>query len=72
MENGGRTGEAAAQMRREAEQMAAGVQAQIEGLRGYAEDAGDWIADFARERPVAAVAIAAGVGFVLGRMLSRI
>jgi ElaB/YqjD/DUF883 family membrane-anchored ribosome-binding protein len=71
MENGGRSGEGTAQMREQAEQLASSVQEQLEGLRGYAEDAGDWVREFARERPVAAVAIAAGIGFFLGRMLSR-
>ena len=72
MENGGsRIGEGTAQVRREAEELAAGVQEQLEGLRGYAEDAGEWIRGFARERPIAAVAAAAGLGFVLGRLLSR-
>jgi ElaB/YqjD/DUF883 family membrane-anchored ribosome-binding protein len=71
MENGGRSGEGTAQMREQAEQLASSVQEQLEGLRGYAEDAGDWVREFARERPLAAVAIAAGIGFFLGRMLSR-
>ncbi|BDG01616.1 hypothetical protein [Anaeromyxobacter oryzae] len=70
MENGGR-GEGTSQLRRDAEDIAADMQARLEGLRGYAEDAGDFIRSFARERPVAAVAIAVGVGFILGRMLSR-
>lgn len=69
--DGGRIGEATAQARREAEELAAGVQDQLEGLRGYAEDAGEWIREVARERPIVAVAVAAGVGFVLGRLLSR-
>jgi ElaB/YqjD/DUF883 family membrane-anchored ribosome-binding protein len=71
MENGGRSEEGTAQMREQAEQLASSVQEQLEGLRGYAEDAGEWVREFARERPVAAVAIAAGIGFFLGRMLSR-
>ena len=69
--DGGRIGEGVAQARREAEELAAGVQEQLEGLRGYAEDAGEWVRGFAKERPVAAVAIAAGIGFVVGRLLSR-
>ena len=69
--DGGRIGEGVAQARREAEELAAGVQEQLEGLRGYAEDAGEWIRDAARERPMVAVAVAAGIGFVLGRLLSR-
>jgi ElaB/YqjD/DUF883 family membrane-anchored ribosome-binding protein len=58
-------------VRAQAEQAMEGVQARVEELRGYAEDAGEWVKGFARERPVAAVAIAAGVGFVLGRLFSR-
>lgn len=69
MENGG-SGEGGA-IGREADRLASEMQDQLEGLRGYAEDAGDFIREFARERPVAAVAIAVGVGFLLGRMLSR-
>jgi ElaB/YqjD/DUF883 family membrane-anchored ribosome-binding protein len=71
MENGGRGEGTTSQLRRDAEGMTPAPQARMEGLRGYAEDAGDFIREFARERPVAAVAIAAGVGFILGRMLSR-
>ncbi len=67
MENGG-TG---SQVKREAQEIAQDVKERMEGLRGYAEDAGDWIREFARERPVAAIAIAAGLGFVLGRLLSK-
>ncbi|WP_242392893.1 glycine zipper domain-containing protein [Anaeromyxobacter oryzisoli] len=70
MDDGGK-GEETTQLRQEAEELAADMQARLEGLRGYAEDVGDFIRAFARERPVAAVAIAAGVGFILGRMLSR-
>lgn len=69
MENGGRSGEG--QLGREAERVAAEMQDRIEGLRGYAEDAGDFIKEFARDRPVAAVAIAVGLGFFLGRLMSR-
>ena len=47
------------------------VQDRMEDLRGYGEDAGAWIRDFARERPLAAIGLAVGVGFVLGRLLSR-
>ena len=68
MENGGGTG---SQMKREAQDIAHEGKERVEGLRGYADDAGDWIREFARERPVAAIALAAGLGFVLGRLLSR-
>jgi ElaB/YqjD/DUF883 family membrane-anchored ribosome-binding protein len=69
MENGGSG--VGAQARRDVERIADDVQDRIEGLRGYAEDAGEWIRGFAREKPLAAIAVAAGLGFVLGRMLSR-
>ncbi len=68
MENGGGTG---SQVKREAQEIAENVRDRMEGLRGYAGDAGEWIREFARERPVAAIALAAGLGFVLGRLLSR-
>ena len=72
MENGGSGGSGVgAQARRDAERLATEVQDRLEGVRGYAEDAGDWVREFARERPMAAIAVAVGLGFVLGRMLSR-
>ena len=45
--------------------------AQVESLRDYASSADSIIRDFARERPMAAVAVAIGVGFVLGRLAAR-
>ncbi len=69
MENGGGgTGE---QVRRDAERLASTVQDRIEGMRGYAEDAGEWLREFAREKPVVAIAVAAGIGFLVGRLLSK-
>jgi ElaB/YqjD/DUF883 family membrane-anchored ribosome-binding protein len=65
-ENGGGT-----QVKREAERIAAEMQDRLEGVRGYADDAGAWIKDFAREKPLAAIAVAVGVGFLFGRLLSR-
>ncbi len=67
MENGG----SGTQVRRQAERMADEMQDRLEGMRGYAEEAGDWIREFAREKPLAAIAVAVGVGFVVGRLLSR-
>ncbi len=58
-------------VKQHAQGIAQDVQDRIEGLRGFAGDAGQWIREFARERPVAAIAIAAGVGFLAGRLLSR-
>lgn len=69
MENGGSG--VGAQTRRDAERLADEIQDRLEGVRGYAEDAGEWVRAFARERPIAAVALAAGIGFFVGRMLSR-
>jgi ElaB/YqjD/DUF883 family membrane-anchored ribosome-binding protein len=67
MEDGG-TG---SDVKREAQGIAENAQDRIEGLRGYAEEAGQRIRELARERPVAAIAIAAGLGFLMGRLLSR-
>jgi ElaB/YqjD/DUF883 family membrane-anchored ribosome-binding protein len=58
-------------VRAQAERAMEGVQDRVEELRGYAEDAGEWVKAFARERPVAAVAIAAGIGFLVGRLFAR-
>jgi ElaB/YqjD/DUF883 family membrane-anchored ribosome-binding protein len=69
MENGGRV--SVSQLKQNAGDVARQVQDRMEEVRGYAEDAGDWIRAFARERPVAAIAVAAGVGFIVGRLLSR-
>lgn len=44
---------------------------QVESLRDYASSADSVIREFARERPMAAVAIAVGVGFMLGRLAAR-
>jgi ElaB/YqjD/DUF883 family membrane-anchored ribosome-binding protein len=71
MENGGRGGSDPSQAGRDEPGIAVGLQDRIEGVRGYAEDAGAWIEKFARERPIAAIAVAAGVGFFLGRLASR-
>jgi ElaB/YqjD/DUF883 family membrane-anchored ribosome-binding protein len=67
MENGG----SGTQVKRQAERMAEEMQERLEGMRGYAEDAGEWVKEFARERPIAAIALAVGVGFLFGRLLSR-
>jgi ElaB/YqjD/DUF883 family membrane-anchored ribosome-binding protein len=67
-ENGGTMGSDA---RDRARQVAHEMQERMEGMRGYAEDAGEWIRTLARERPMTAVALAVGVGFVFGRLLSR-
>lgn len=69
MENGGSgIGE---QAKRDAQRIAGDVQDRIEGVRGYAEEAGDWVREFAREKPMAALGLAVGLGFLFGRLLSR-
>ncbi len=57
--------------RSKARAVAQDVQDRLDGMRGYADDAGEWLRTLARERPMAAIALAVGVGFVFGRLLSR-
>jgi ElaB/YqjD/DUF883 family membrane-anchored ribosome-binding protein len=66
-DGGGIAGEA----RDKARDMAHEIQDRFEGMRGYADDAGEWVRTLARERPMTALALAVGVGFVFGRLLSR-
>jgi ElaB/YqjD/DUF883 family membrane-anchored ribosome-binding protein len=47
------------------------VEAGMESLRGYAGSADATIREFARERPLLAIACALGLGFVIGRLASR-
>ncbi len=47
------------------------VTERMEDLRGYAGSADEAIRAFAREKPILAIACAAGIGFVLGRLASR-
>jgi ElaB/YqjD/DUF883 family membrane-anchored ribosome-binding protein len=54
-----------------AREVAHDMQERLEGMRGYADDAGEWLRTLARERPMTAIALAVGVGFVFGRLLSR-
>lgn len=57
--------------RDKAREVAHDVQDRLEGMRGYADDAGEWVRTLARERPMTAIAVAVGIGFVFGRLLSR-
>lgn len=70
-ENGGGGGGIAGDAREKAREMAGQMQERFEGMRGYADDAGEWMRTLARERPMTAIALAVGVGFVFGRLLSR-
>ncbi len=47
------------------------VSGSMEDLRGYAETADSAIREFARERPLMAIACAVGIGFLIGRLASR-
>lgn len=69
MDDGGRGGAGSARERMG--EIAGDVQDRLEGMRGYAEDAGEWIRALARERPWVAIAAAVGIGFVVGRLASR-
>ncbi|HET6438839.1 MAG TPA: hypothetical protein VFG59_12300 [Anaeromyxobacter sp.] len=71
MEENGRGERAAGEMRERASEVAAGVEDHLEDLRGYVDDAGAVVRDYAREHPWAAIGIAAGIGFILGRLMSR-
>lgn len=53
------------------EGMGGRFEAQVGMLKDYASSADSVIREFARERPLAAVAIAVGIGFVLGRLAAR-
>ncbi len=43
----------------------------LEDVRGYWETADATVRDFAREKPLLAIACAAGIGFLIGRLASR-
>jgi ElaB/YqjD/DUF883 family membrane-anchored ribosome-binding protein len=77
-ENGGSGRDLSAEARdaaRQAREAARGIAREVgerfEGVRDYADDAGEWLRVLARERPLVALGLAVGVGFVLGRILSR-
>ncbi len=63
--------ETARQAREAARGVARDVEDRLEGMRGYADDAGEWVRTMARERPMVALGVAVGLGFVVGRLLSR-
>jgi len=44
----------------------------LEDFRGYVETADGAVRDFAREKPLLAIACAVGLGFIIGRLASRV
>ena len=68
---GGEARDAAQRARETARAMAREVEGRLEGMRGYADDAEEWIRTLAREKPMVALGLAVGVGFLFGRLLSR-
>jgi ElaB/YqjD/DUF883 family membrane-anchored ribosome-binding protein len=68
---GGGGGHLTAGARDAARDIAREVSERFEGMRGYADEAGDWLRTLARERPLVAIGLAVGVGFVVGRLVSR-
>jgi ElaB/YqjD/DUF883 family membrane-anchored ribosome-binding protein len=72
-ESGGSgAGHLGGEAREAARGMARDLGDRLDGMRGYADDAGEWLRVLARERPLVAIGLAVGVGFVVGRLLSRI
>ena len=66
--NGGRMSDVTAGLEEAADRFAP----QMDAIRDYAGSADEMIRSFAQERPIAAVAIAVGVGFLIGRLAARI
>ncbi len=73
MENGGKGGGVMdpARAREKVEALAGEMGERLEGLRGWAGEAETWVRGFARERPILAIGCAVGLGFLVGRLLSR-
>jgi ElaB/YqjD/DUF883 family membrane-anchored ribosome-binding protein len=74
MENGGKAGGVggmADALEARASEAGRRMEEQFEDVRGWADEASERVREFARERPGTAIAVAAGVGFLLGRIFSR-
>lgn len=65
--NGSRIEEATSRLEAQASRLGA----QFDTMRDYAGSADEAIRTFARERPLAAIGIAVGLGFLLGRLAAR-
>ncbi len=62
----------AEELRAEAQELQARLAERLEGLREQADKADRIVRAFARERPILAICCAAGLGFLIGRIASRI
>ena len=72
MENGGeKAGGAMGDVQARVGEAARRMDERLEEVRGWADDAGENLRVFVRERPGVAIGLAAGLGFVLGRIFSR-
>ncbi len=71
MENGGRERSATEQVREGLRNVQGDMRERIDGLREYAEGVDSWIRTMARERPMLAIGLAVGLGFLVGRLASR-
>jgi ElaB/YqjD/DUF883 family membrane-anchored ribosome-binding protein len=67
--NGGR--DVAADAKDAMREMQGRVTEGLEDFRGYIDTADGAIRNFAREKPLMAVACAVGIGFLIGRLASR-
>ncbi|MFT3916782.1 MAG: hypothetical protein QM704_22685 [Anaeromyxobacteraceae bacterium] len=47
------------------------MEERLEDVRGWADEAGENLRAFVREQPGIAIGVAAGLGFVLGRIFSK-
>ena len=71
MENGGKGGMDPGRARERMEALAGEMGERLEDVKGWAGEAETWVRRFARERPLAALACAVGIGFLVGRLASR-
>jgi ElaB/YqjD/DUF883 family membrane-anchored ribosome-binding protein len=71
MDNGGKAERAAGAVQRGLRETEARMREGLGELSGYAESMDLWIRRFARDRPLLAIACAAGLGFLVGRLVSR-
>jgi hypothetical protein len=59
-------------IRSRAQDIREGLEERIDGVRGYAGDIDGFVRQSAQERPVLTLVCAVGLGFLIGRLASRI